>query len=143
MKNLTLRKSFVNFEDGVKELKLAYPDLKRQLGDSNYQEDVIANLASAIVNNPPTVYSADYPSTIAINVSATMVSFKTQKFISFGWKVIFNEDKSVIGYEFRVTVFTRNDLVKQGKPVKMLVENNWVLSERDVSRNKKVQEEEE
>ena len=143
MKNLTLRKSFVNFEDGVKELKLAYPDLKRQLGDSNYQEDVIANLASAIVNNPPTVYSADYPSTIAINVSATMVSFKTQKFISFGWKVIITEDKSVAGYEFRVTVFTRNDLVKQGKPVKTLVENKWVLSERDVSRNKKAQEEEE
>ena len=130
---LTFKKSSTDFTELVNEAKQVYPEIREFIADKEMggytTEEVIVELANAIVKNPPSVFNEDFPATLALNVSANQVSFKTKKFLSFGWYV--NISGEEVSYDFRITVFTRNPLTKKGPASVKLQGLGWSLSVRD------------
>lgn len=127
IKQVKYIKSTNNFSEVIKEvidLSTVVRDLlisvNHDMDGDNSIKSVKRSLVAAILDNMPSIETKQNIH-FDINLSANKCSFKTDKFISFGWFIKRDrEDFNKFEYIFHIIVFGDND-----EFVSTLTENGW------------------
>lgn len=106
----TYKKTFQSFSDGVEELKKISTVAVDIIGNAkNTPEEVSMAMFNAIADNFPTI-SNNGNVFWSINISTNRCIIKTDKKLSFGWKMKYDYDRetrtnSIFDIEFIITDF--------------------------------------
>ena len=139
MNTITYSKRFESFEDGLREITEIVPMVKEYMftgeaakfdsiiDDAIFQRDdleeyVITNLVKKLLGNLPVASNPNYPYCYSIDVGSYNVGFKTDKRLSFGWKIHTEQLTGNVYYIFRVTF---PNSARKAKSEYAALENGW------------------
>lgn len=139
MNTITYSKRFESFEDGLREITEIVPMVKEYMftgeaakfdsiiDDAIFQRDdleeyVITNLIKKLLGNLPVASNPNYPYCYSIDVGSYNVGFKTDKRLSFGWKIHTEQLTGNVYYIFRVTF---PNSARKAKSEYAALENGW------------------
>lgn len=99
-------KIFTDFEKGIKELISIVPMAEEYMTKDGIilttEEEVVDNLIAYLNKNKPVTTNPNYPYTYSFSANAFSLSFRTDKRLSFGWKIRIMEDGKP-SYSFKVS----------------------------------------
>lgn len=103
-------KIFSSFTEGIKELIDTVPMARNylEIGSDGKarpvetEEEALACILSHFENNKPVTSNPNYPYTYSLSSNAFSTTFRTDKRLSFGWKIKLMEDGKP-SYSFKVS----------------------------------------
>lgn len=149
MNTITYSKRFETFEDGLREITDLVPMVKEYmftgdaakfdsvLDDGIFKRDdlegyIITNLIKKLQSNIPVASNPNYPYCYSIDVGSFNIGFKTDKRLSFGWKIHTERLTGNVYYIFRVTF---PNSARKAKSEYAVLDNGW--KEYEYRRNLK------